>query len=102
MPVITTATGGTIELVNEVIVPQYDPEAIAANIKRLAENPDMCRRMGQENQKIIRKLYSPENLNILYDMFKEPYKPMKVCSAGGKIEVDYEAKAGRESLYSYK
>lgn len=102
MPVVTTATGGTIELVNEVIVPQYDPEAIAANIKRLAENPDMRKQMGQENQKIIRKLYSPENLNILYDMFKEPCKPMKVCRAGGKIEVDYEAKAGRESLYSYK
>jgi glycosyltransferase involved in cell wall biosynthesis len=102
MPVITTATGGTIELVNEVIVSQYDPEAIAANIKRLAENPDLCRQMGRENQQIIRNLYSPENLNVLYDTFKGTSKPMGTDRVGGKIEGIYEAKAGRESLYSYK
>jgi len=83
-------------------VPQYDPEAIAANIKRLAENPDMRRRMGRENQQIVRELYSPENLNILYDMFKAPDKPVKVCRVDGKIEDNYEAKTGREFLYTYK
>ena len=102
MPVITTATGGTVELVNEIIVPQRDPKAIAASIMRLAENPDLRRRMGQENQRIIRNLYSPENLNVLYDMFKGPSKRIKVYGVGGKIQDIYEAKVGRESLYTYK
>lgn len=78
MPVITTATGGTVELVNEIIVPQQDSEAIAASIMRLAVNPGLRRQMGQENQEIIRNLYSPENLNVLYDTFKGPRKPMRV------------------------
>ena len=98
----TTATGGTIELVNEIIVPQQDSEAIAKSIIRLAENPDLRRRMGRENQQIIRNLYSPKNLNILYNTFKGLCKPMGTDRAGGKIEGIYEAKAGRESLYSYR
>ncbi len=102
MPVVTTATGGTIELVNEIIVPQQDSEAIAKSIIRLAENPDLRRRMGRENQQKVRDLYSPENLNILYDTFKAPCKPMGTDRVGGKIEGIYETKAGRESLYSYK
>jgi glycosyltransferase involved in cell wall biosynthesis len=101
MPVITTATGGTIELVNEIIVPQQDSEAIATSVMRLAENPGMRKRMGQENQKIIRNLYSPENLNVLYDMFKGPGKPTRVYGVGGKIKGNYETKAGRGSLYTY-
>ncbi len=102
LPVITTATGGTIELVNEIIVPQYDPEAIAANIKCLADNPDLRRQMGWKNQQIVRDQYSPENLNILYDMFNGPYEPVEVCRIGGKIEGINEAKAGHESIYTYK
>jgi colanic acid/amylovoran biosynthesis glycosyltransferase len=102
MPVITTATGGTGELVSEIIVPQQDPKAIAENIMYLAKNPDVRRQMGQENQKIVRNQYSPENLNVLYDMFKGLYKPIKVYRAGGKIEGDHEEKAGREYFYSYK
>jgi glycosyltransferase involved in cell wall biosynthesis len=102
MPVITTATGGTIELVNEIIVPQRDPEAIATSIMRLAKNPGLRKRMGQENQRIIRNLYSPENLNVLFDMFEGPSKPMGADRVGSKIEGICETKAGRESLYSYR
>jgi len=102
MPVITTATGGTVELVNQIIVPQRDPNAIATSVIQLAGNPGMRRRMGQENQKIIRDLYSPKNLNVLYDMFKGPCKPMGADRVSGKIEGIYKAKAGRGSLYTYK
>jgi len=102
MPVITTATGGTVELVNEIIVPQRDSEAIADNIMQLAENPDIRRQMGRENQRIIRELYSPENLNLMFDMFKGQCKPMGADRIGSKIEGIYEAKAGCKSLYSYK
>ncbi len=102
MPVITTATGGTVELVNEIIVLQQDSKAIATSIMRLAENPDLRRRMGQENQQIIRNLYSPENLNVLYDTFKGPCKPVGVYGVDGKIVGNREVKVGRESLYTYK
>lgn len=102
MPVITTATGGTIELVKEIVVPERDSEAIATSIMRLVENPDLRRRMGRENQKIIRNLYSPENLNVLYDMFKGPCKPIGADRVGEKIQGIYEVKAGSGSLYTYK
>jgi glycosyltransferase involved in cell wall biosynthesis len=102
MPVITTATGGTVELVNEIIVPQQDSEAIAKSIMRLAENPDLRRRMGRENKQIIRNLYSPENLNVLYDTFKGPCKPMRTDHVGGKIVDNRGVKVGHESLYTYK
>lgn len=50
-PVITTAVGGVVELVEDgfsgIIVPPRDPEALARAILRLARDPELRNRMGE-------------------------------------------------------
>ena len=49
LPVVTTAIGGVLEIVDEscgVLVPPNDPEALAAALARLIDDPGMRRRLG--------------------------------------------------------
>jgi len=54
-PVAATAVGGVPELVENgvsgILVPRRDPEALARAILRLARDPELRRRMGQEGQR---------------------------------------------------
>jgi glycosyltransferase involved in cell wall biosynthesis len=50
-PVVATPVGGTPELVLDgetgLLVPPRDPEALAAALRRLLEDPDLARRLGE-------------------------------------------------------
>jgi len=50
-PVVATPVGGTPELVVDgetgLLVPPRDPEALAAALRRLLEDPDLARRLGE-------------------------------------------------------
>ena len=50
-PVVATPVGGTPELVVDgetgLLVPPRDPEALAAALQRLLEDPDLARRLGE-------------------------------------------------------
>jgi len=51
IPVVTTDVGGNAELVqdgvNGLVVPTYNPAALAEAIKRLCDNPDFARKMAE-------------------------------------------------------
>jgi glycosyltransferase involved in cell wall biosynthesis len=50
-PVVATPVGGTPELVVDgetgLLVPPRDPEALAAALRRLLEDPELARRLGE-------------------------------------------------------
>lgn len=59
--VISTSAGGVPELVedgvNGILVPLGDAEALAQAFLRLADEPELCRRMGREGQKRARERF---------------------------------------------
>ncbi|HWX15179.1 MAG TPA: glycosyltransferase, partial [Chthoniobacterales bacterium] len=62
LPVIATNLGGSLDQVAEGItgflVPPADPPALAAKIERLANNPDLRRKMGAAGRKRIAENFS--------------------------------------------
>jgi sugar transferase (PEP-CTERM/EpsH1 system associated) len=75
LPVIATAVGGNVELVVEgqsgTLVPAASPSAMANAIVRLAQHPEITRKMGQHGRQIVENNYSMEamvgNYQRLYD-----------------------------------
>jgi glycosyltransferase involved in cell wall biosynthesis len=64
IPVIASNIGGLPELVehehNGLLVPPGDGQALAGAMKRLWEDPALCRRMGQAGRETAVRKYSPE------------------------------------------
>jgi glycosyltransferase involved in cell wall biosynthesis len=62
LPVIATNLGGSLDQVVEgvtgFLVPPADPNALAAKIERLANNPDLRRKMGAAGRERIVKNFS--------------------------------------------
>jgi len=65
-PVVATDGGGTRELVVDgqtgFLVPPQKPEALAAKIEYLLENPDHARRMGEAGEARLRSEFSIERM----------------------------------------
>lgn len=77
LPVIVTPVGAVPEVVQEpengFIVQPGDREAITDRIIRLARDPALCRRMGDENRRKVRRDYDRDSvfrrLGAVYDEF---------------------------------
>jgi glycosyltransferase involved in cell wall biosynthesis len=65
-PLVTTDTPGCRDLVPDgstgVLVPLYDAEALADAIQKLAENPEMRRRMGDNARALVAREFSEERV----------------------------------------
>jgi glycosyltransferase involved in cell wall biosynthesis len=64
LPVISTPLAGVPEMVesdsNGILVPEHDPEAVAAAIEHLIVNPEQARRFGDRGRTIAREKFSIE------------------------------------------
>lgn len=72
-PVISTRHTGIPELVEEVLVEENNVEELAKAIELLADNPELCRKLGERNRKIIEERYSKKNVMKLKEVFLEVY-----------------------------
>ncbi|HET6277192.1 MAG TPA: glycosyltransferase, partial [Candidatus Polarisedimenticolia bacterium] len=65
-PVLATAVGGTPEVVRHgetgLLVPADDPQALAAGLQRLLEDPDLRARFGARGLAILRADFSLERM----------------------------------------
>ncbi|MFL9964194.1 glycosyltransferase family 4 protein [Paraburkholderia sediminicola] len=70
VPVIGTRLGGFLDLVEEgvtgYLVEPSSPQALAARIRRLMEDPELAGRMGKAGLARARQCYSTETLSNLY------------------------------------
>lgn len=62
LPIIATAVGGNVELVQEGLngrlVPAANPEALALAIVNLVHQPESARNMGQQSRRLVEERYS--------------------------------------------
>jgi glycosyltransferase involved in cell wall biosynthesis len=69
LPVVVSAVGGLPEIVsheeNGLLIPPKDPEALAASLARLLENPDLARSLGQKAREHIEEKYSLEQMGLV-------------------------------------
>jgi glycosyltransferase involved in cell wall biosynthesis len=65
-PIVATAVGGVPRLLQDgetaLLVPASDPRALAAAIRRLAEDPDLARRIGRAAYDMVRCSFSIDEL----------------------------------------
>jgi glycosyltransferase involved in cell wall biosynthesis len=70
LPVIATAVGGNADLVvagkSGEIIPAADPEAMAREIVRLANAPDLAKAMGQAGRQVIEQKFSMKAMVAAY------------------------------------
>lgn len=61
-PVVATAVGGIVEVVDDgktgLLVPPSQPDALAAALTRVLENPELGRRMGKAGRARVEALFS--------------------------------------------
>jgi glycosyltransferase involved in cell wall biosynthesis len=66
LPVIATAVGGTPEVVTEgengLLIPPKDPEALAAALRRLLDDPAGAQRLGQAARRHVQQHFSLDRL----------------------------------------
>jgi glycosyltransferase involved in cell wall biosynthesis len=66
-PIIASDVGGLSEVIrdgeNGILVPPRDPEAIAAAMERLLENPDLCQRLGNAGLEFVSR-HTPEDIAV--------------------------------------
>src|SRR5437762_700339 len=61
LPVVSTATGGVVELISPgtgILVPPADPPALASAIQRLFENPPLREQLGESGRKRVMEAYN--------------------------------------------
>lgn len=68
-PVISTRHSGIPELVKEILVEENNVDELAKAIELLADNPNLRRKLGERNRKIIEEKYSKNNVLKLRDIF---------------------------------
>lgn len=57
-PVVSTRHAGIPELVEEILVDENDVDGLAEAISRLADDPELRRRLGERNLEIVRTRFS--------------------------------------------
>ena len=66
LPVVATATGGTVEIVEEgvngLLVPPHDPAAMADGIRSYLDNPEQARRHSQAALERYEALHQPREM----------------------------------------
>jgi len=64
-PVVATAVGGTGEIVVDgetgLLIPLRDPASLAAALRRLLDDPEQARRLGEAGRQRARRLFSAES-----------------------------------------
>ena len=60
-PIVTTRHVEIPNVLNEVLVPENDPDSLAAAIEALARAPDRRARLGASNLELVRRYFPPEN-----------------------------------------
>lgn len=70
-PVISTRHAGIPELVEDILVEENNAEELAKAIELLADNPDLRRKLGERNRKIIEERYSKKNVMKLANIMLE-------------------------------
>jgi glycosyltransferase involved in cell wall biosynthesis len=68
-PVVSTAHAGIPELVETIVVPENDPEAIALGLRTYMIDLDLRKRDGARNRVRVEKMHGPENLKRLVEVF---------------------------------
>ena len=68
-PVISTRHSGIPELVEEILVEENNVDELAKAIELLAYNPELRKRHGERNRKIIEERYSKKNVQKLKEVF---------------------------------
>ena len=65
-PVVATPVGGTPEVVVDgetgLLVPPRNPAALADAIRRLLDDPDLAKRLGEAGRRRVEKLFSLESM----------------------------------------
>ena len=69
-PVVSTLHAGIPELVETIVVPEGDPEAIALGLRTYMLDPELRRRDGVRNRARVEKMHGPENLKKLADVLE--------------------------------
>jgi glycosyltransferase involved in cell wall biosynthesis len=80
-PVISTRHAGIPELVEDVLVNENDSDALAHEIGRLADDPELRRRFGERNHEIIRSRFSDAAALRLGDLFKNRHSEQPTAPA---------------------
>ncbi|OGS55378.1 MAG: hypothetical protein A3K60_07360 [Euryarchaeota archaeon RBG_19FT_COMBO_56_21] len=60
-PVVSTLHAGIPELVESIVVPEGDPDAIALGLRTYMLDPDLRRHDGERNRTRVEKMHGPEN-----------------------------------------
>lgn len=64
-PVIASSVGGLVEIIdhdrNGILVPEKNPQLLAAAIENILTNPDLARRLGEEARQSVYDNFSPSN-----------------------------------------
>jgi glycosyltransferase involved in cell wall biosynthesis len=75
-PVVATPVGGTPELVADgetgLLVPPRDPEALAAALRRLLEDPDLARRLGEAGRaRVAERFTAAQQTRRVLELYDE-------------------------------
>jgi len=96
LPVVATNVGGTLELVahgaSGFLVEPRDPPALAARLRQLASDPELCRRMGLRGRAFVEAELSLERMADAHEALyrKALGLPAPAPLAGGHDLVDRE------------
>ncbi len=70
VPVVTTSAGGMAEAIVDgehgFVTPPRDPEAMTLRLKQLADNPELCRRLGAAGRKRVEEGFTIERQTEVY------------------------------------
>jgi glycosyltransferase involved in cell wall biosynthesis len=85
LPVISTDCGGPATAVVEgktgFLVPVGDADSLATAMQRLAENPQLCRRMGEAGRTVAEERFS---LTVAGNVFLDKYKELLIGQRPGR------------------
>ena len=72
-PVVSTTHAGIPELVESIVVPEGDPEAIALGLRTYMLDPVLRRQDGERNRNRVEKMHGPENLKKLANVLEKAH-----------------------------